>query len=671
MTAQIRPTRMDVSDRFSWLGFAIRTGEPNVDAEVVLATDIDLFYPQNKSRRTAANFYSSREHGLLAVPRGEGVFIVPPEVLARFIGQDRLYFGLATGRTGNGGLSVDALPRDGSPYVSLRGFTGRTLRRSFATNRGAGPPVLEWTGDAPQPGTVPATPDAQPAVNGGPADDATPPSHYDDGFGPMPAIPARQSSYSNQQHKVIRFGRPRGRAMSRQMSGELTAEGALRWIQQKVEQVVGAVGNDVDPPYVYRLNDDSSLFRQAWNIVFSITGLGSSLGSFLAELPDLADRTGVTLSIGPGVDAPLFAAGAGVVFEPGGQVALFGAGEVTLDLSGLREFVENLRAVLQVKMKLGYNRGGINAFANIGKVGAVNAGEELVVGAEVWLDRSGSGIGGAVSIGAGFALELAADADDLEPALPGNERRRAEKIGGMFAPRVGDALDRGLDPRALQPLLDVLDPPAAQQPLAAATARGNGHGNGVYRAPPPARKTSRAMDAGASAAIAAATFVLTSLRDSQGDVHWELQQMNGIKHPNDVAPATPRPFHDGERIMLNDWPVAGGAIDDISAWFQVDWQYDGQSLGNVSISNIGTNDAVGWGLNVTARIAHDNRVFPPSNCARLKIRFDYRFDRSIGSDVLAYREVILYGDGRWEMSGDWLQASMLSASGQPRQPAYA
>ena len=129
----------------------------------------------------------------------------------------------------------------------------------------------------------------------------------------MPAIPARQSSYSNQQHKVIRFGRPRGRAMSRQMSGELTAEGALRWIQQKVEQVVGAVGNDVDPPYVYRLNDDSSLFRQAWNIVFSITGLGSSLGSFLAELPDLADRTGVTLSIGPGVDAPLFAAGAGVV----------------------------------------------------------------------------------------------------------------------------------------------------------------------------------------------------------------------------------------------------------------------------------------------------------------------------------------------------------------------
>ena len=87
--------------------------------------------------------------------------------------------------------------------------------------------------------------------------------------------------------------------------------------------------------------------------------------------------------------------------------------------------------------------------------------------------------------------------------------------------------------------------------------------------------------------------------------------------------------------------------------------------------NIGTNDAVDWGLNVSARITHDNRVYPPSNCARLKIRFDYRFDRSIGSDVLAYREVILYGDGRWETSGDWLQASMLSANGQSRQPAYA
>ena len=70
MSAQIRPNRMEVTDRFPMLGFAVRADEPNVNAEVVLATDISLFQQQNRAHRTAANFYSSREHGLLTVPRG-------------------------------------------------------------------------------------------------------------------------------------------------------------------------------------------------------------------------------------------------------------------------------------------------------------------------------------------------------------------------------------------------------------------------------------------------------------------------------------------------------------------------------------------------------------------------------------------------------------------------
>lgn len=148
MTAQIRSNRMEVSDRFPMLGFAIRTDQPNVDAEVVLATEISLFDPANKQRRNASNFYSSAELGRLTIPRGEGVFVIPPEALGRFIGNDKLYFGLATGHAGNGGLSVDDLPREGSPYVSLRGFTGRSLRRSYSHRQTS--PVFEWSGDAPK-----------------------------------------------------------------------------------------------------------------------------------------------------------------------------------------------------------------------------------------------------------------------------------------------------------------------------------------------------------------------------------------------------------------------------------------------------------------------------------------------------------------------------------------
>jgi len=333
MTAQIRPNRMEVSDRFPMLGFSVRVDEPNVEAEVVLANDISLFDSQNKAKRQAGNFYTSRENGTLMVPRGDGVFVVAPEVLARFVGSDKLYFGLATGHSGNGGLTVDAFPRDGSPYVSLRDFTGRTLRRSFGNGRHAVAPRLEWTGDVPRPGsagaapgngagtpapasrngsngTAQTAPGAEPARNGA----------YDDGFGPMPSIPARGSAYRS----AAMGTQPSG--MGIMLSSGTTAQDALNWIMRKVEQAVSIAGSDVDPPSLYRLNGNSSTFISAWETVLGVTGFFSGFNAFLAGLPGLARDTGVTLSIGPALDTPLFGGGVGVAFAPAGQVALFGAG---------------------------------------------------------------------------------------------------------------------------------------------------------------------------------------------------------------------------------------------------------------------------------------------------------------------------------------------------------
>jgi Papain-like cysteine protease AvrRpt2 len=402
MTAQIRPNRMEVSDRFPMLGFAVRTDEPNVEAEVVLANDIGLFGGQNRNRRTAANFYSSREHGTLTVPRGEGVFVVPPDVLARFIGSEKIYFGLATGHGGNGGLNVDAVPRDGSPYVSLRGFTGRTLRRSFGGSRGTSSPRLEWTGDAPKPGSEAAQGSAPVPSNGsGTATTPPPAGHYDDGFGPMPAIPAKESSYRP------RAGTPvQAKAVGITMGAGTTAASALNWIRTKIEQGVQAAGSHVDPPSMYYLGDNSANFIRAWQIVFGATSLFVPTNAFLAAIPTLAEKSDVTLSIGPILDTPLFGGGVGAVFTPDGQVGLFGGGEISADFDSLLEFAKSLKLALTAKMKLGYNRGGLAAFADIGTVAAVNVGDEIAVGAEIWLDSSGSGIGGAVSIGVGFDVQL-------------------------------------------------------------------------------------------------------------------------------------------------------------------------------------------------------------------------------------------------------------------------
>jgi len=213
MTAQIRPNRMQVSDRFPMLGFAVKTDRPDVQAEVVLAASIDLFRPEHRARRSAANFYTSREHGLLSVPRGEGVFVVPPEVLARFIGQDRLFFALATGRSDQGGLEVDAIPREGSPYVSLSGFTGRSLRRSFAPAQASVPPLLEWTGDAASPGSEPSRsqqPVPTPVGRNG-SETAQPvaaPVDYNDGFGDLPDLPVREAAAPPPSSQVVMPGLP-------------------------------------------------------------------------------------------------------------------------------------------------------------------------------------------------------------------------------------------------------------------------------------------------------------------------------------------------------------------------------------------------------------------------------------------------------------------------------
>ena len=664
MTAQIKPNRLEVNDRFPMLGFNIRADQPDVEAEVTLATDIELFKPENRAQRSAANFYSSRESGRLSVPRGEGVFVVPPDVLARFIGRDRLFFGLASGKPNNGGLQVDALPRDGSPYVSLRGLTGRTLRRtSLGARRKSGPPAFEWAGDAAKPGTEPATatnghsngsvvqivePNGSGASNGSAvAANTAATLAYDDGFGRMPApalrrpTPVQAMAYSRgldasswSADKILAWLKSTASTIAVSLAADVSpphvleiegdllktaartayrtyamtlgplgpvlaaapelaaqtgltiavgpvgnspfggaafgiafapdggiavfgsvnfdldisgladimrrlelgigarfayfdggfnairsvakvasaafgeevvvgaeaffnssnaylgaavrveagvafefsappravafssfdAEAALQWIRQKVEQGVAAVASDVNPPYVYRIPADwRGAFMTAWNAYSLI-----NLQPWLAAIPKLAASSGVTLSIGPAFDTPVAGAGVGVVFAPDGDIGLFGVGEISLSLDGIQAFLSSLKLAIQAKMKLGYNHSGISGFESIRKAAGVAVGEEIVVGAEVWLDGNGNGLGGAVSVGIGFAFQLAAeDARDqiVRPQLPGDHRARASRIGGQFAGRIGEALDLGLSSASLDPLLDTLDPPLTAKPM--------------------------------------------------------------------------------------------------------------------------------------------------------------------------------------------------------------
>ena len=933
MTAQIRPNRMEVNDRFPMLGFAIRSDTPGADAEVALASDIALFKPENRAQRTAANFYSSREHGSLAMPRGEGIFTVPSDVLARFIGNDRVFFGLATGKSGNGGLAVDALPREGSPYVSLRGFTGRTLRRSYGSGRAITPPVLDWSGDSARPGAEPAGGVLSPQVNGAPASAApsngTAPIPYDDGFGPIPPVPAASAPVVAEPVSAAMIIGPDDVQQAQRYAPEwqdlynyrapAAVEAAISsrgFRLQGIGDAAGALNLDK-----YEIN--CSQLPTGYSAAQVVELLRKTINNFLNTsntefLPyDATDAALIASAnpvpavwkldiVGPDNAAVVIAQSTPSYF----RVCTVETPDTgSHPVSGTREWGYRGNDGAYVFYTRAADRATYGVMETAVWAGADHLWRSLQTKLTDWINANGGAatIGGVVSerfhpevvrilYGAQAQGMSADDANGgagkaiVMPSLPGDARGRATRIGGEFATRIGEALDLGLAETALTPLFDKLDPPAAV-PLAPAGAMsayataqavqwsinwddvdsiaqptpescwatsaamlmgwrdqvsysvdaiakqcgkttrdgldartveslgqslgltsappqsytpdafrtlienngplwvgklmtagsnsghavvvvgmyqdGNNHylriadpwdrpvgapgapgryvgshssgsryimryedfqaeyemaatydavnvliltagvplgrtpntsitaapagfamqyaiahnsegtateedaartGPGTVNLAPPPERVARAMDAGAVATIAG--VALQQVMSNAGDVSWTTDQFRGLKHPNDTAPANPGPFVDATPISLN-WPVLSDSyIDDISAFFRIDWQHNGKSIGNVRITNIGTNDAVGWSLAVRGTIMDDNRLHPPHDCAGLRITLHYHFTHVIGSDQIAMCDIEIFGDGTHTKNCRWIQSSLFAAE-QARSMAAA
>ena len=149
--------RSQISDRFPVASFAIRM-PPSRYYEVACATDPRLFHSRHRRDRTRANFFTSREHGLLRAPRGDTAFMVPPDQLQRFAGARRLFYAMASYGSPRGDdarFSIGPDTLDRVPSISLASdFTGRTLDRArigrprpSSSEYGGDGVVLVWGGD--------------------------------------------------------------------------------------------------------------------------------------------------------------------------------------------------------------------------------------------------------------------------------------------------------------------------------------------------------------------------------------------------------------------------------------------------------------------------------------------------------------------------------------------
>lgn len=398
MTAQIRPNRLSVSDRFPMLGFAIRTGDAAPRrAEVTLATDPALF--DKPEGRRAENFFSTSSLGPLTVEGGEAAYVVPTEVMARFVGAEKLYFALATGPVDGGALSVDVRPGEDSPYVSISGLTGRSLRRvrmfpprvSRAGNGyGDRSTPLSWAGDAAQPGmesgkrgngaahgngathgngTVPSNGNGATAANGG----GSPPTpaeaiDYDDGFGALPDLPAGDQA------------------------GQGGMTGAAQALARAMDAGDAQLGErrPVSPPEVSTLG-----FWASSGIQLAIAA-NPALTTTVVAARAAVEAMDVSIGIGPAVSGgglgSGLGAGFGIIFAPGNVIGGYGTVEINTGT------LAQISGTLQITIM----KGGVESFSGIAfEAGFIAGAEGIVGGASALFNDRGEFIGVTVQGGLG------------------------------------------------------------------------------------------------------------------------------------------------------------------------------------------------------------------------------------------------------------------------------
>lgn len=234
----IQAIRPEVNRNFPIPGFRIRTDSSPAWGEVAVATSPELLFDAAaRANCNPDNFWSSRSNALFPIERGEVVYLLPPQVMARFAGRDRLYYAVATYATPDTrNPSVSRLPAGATPFIaisrtytgeihSILGAPGGRGRVSGAGYETAGPSVMEWGGDTAPAGEIVsvAAPSNGKAANGKagngqktngngqPANGGDLPVaaalDYDDGFSP--------SLWRRPQAQALATGRqPLGRALS-------------------------------------------------------------------------------------------------------------------------------------------------------------------------------------------------------------------------------------------------------------------------------------------------------------------------------------------------------------------------------------------------------------------------------------------------------------------------
>lgn len=136
---------------------------------------------------------------------------------------------------------------------------------------------------------------------------------------------------------------------------------------------------------------------------------------------------------------------------------------------------------------------------------------------------------------------------------------------------------------------------------------------------------------------------------TEGDIHVKLARLEGAKYPyDDEAKYKDKGIWEKKTIEVYR-KVTNKLGDEISAKFDLSFKYNGYGIGYIDMDHKKSNDAVFWGLHVEAKLMVDPNNYISNKggqkMSMIEITFNYRFDRTIGSDVIKIQRYKLYGDG--------------------------
>lgn len=617
----IRATRAEISERFPLLGFTVRTGSKPY-FEVVLTTDPELLAATARATRTSETFWSTRCLGPLAAQRGEAVFIVPDAVTQRFAGKNRIYYSVATFSDKTwADPELLRLPAEITPYVSVSpNFTGRRLRQLVGAtapgtrwNGGGGgdrytetvKPSLDWAGDAAAPG-IQAT--AQPSGaktngSGAPAagETTTAALQYDDSYSPD------------------------------------------LWKAPTERRAAPARG------VISRAAEEAEVSEQSFDVTWSGVELVPQLTDMSCWAAAAAMVVGWRDQIS--IDPSEIANGTG-------YWAAYHEGLNPADVSELRD---TFNLVSQGPQSYAVD-GFLEVLESSGPlwIAASTPGAHVVVVTGMYGDGTADGTFVRINDPWGRPTSPTSPPGQYNPT-PGAGSRYELSYREFMAEYESLAGEPGV---GIQILHTKPEDMGGRVPMTTAQAYS------IRTAPSPARlraRTGRAQVGPAVIPIATTVLGATMSRilSNEGDVKWELDQLKGLKVPGDDRARAGEGNFDTHVTRVENWPKVENLLtDEISADFEIRWQSNGHSLGNVDIVPIHSNDAVGHALEVKATINNDAHVYD-GDVAALFVRFQYRFTRPIGPDALAVTEITLKADGSAEFTRqEWTQEPDFASESQ-------